>query len=287
MASIASELSRASVPALLYNASGKDFMAIDNPLDAAESRIAAERRSDSPVTRFIGPIASLFDSCSALVPTSLNGPNLAFGTIGLKLAGSFIAKTEEGRLKYLIENLAMEFRRMGSRLDEIVQSHEQFVEEEFLPLVLDGLQKAEQTRDKKRIERIAAILAHSLEVGPAETADTAEEMMRVAVVLSDEEVVVLRCIYKGQFPKFNKFIGRVDNAASNDFWALLLGPANPAIEPLRNISQGKIQGICSKLQSLGLVAQDERNQMKIPPAAMPPYGLLAKGVTFVEYIRSK
>jgi hypothetical protein len=260
-------------------------MAIDNQLDAAESRIAAERRSDSPLMRFLPSLASLSDVLSSIVPSSLD-PVIAYGQAALKTTGQFIANLEEHRRKYLIDCLSDELRALGTKLEDLVQSHQRFVQEEFFPLVLDGLQKAEQTRSKTRTARIAAILAHSLKVGPAGTGDTAEEMMRVAVVLSDEEVVVLRCIYEGQFPQFNKFIGRVDNAASNDFWVRLLGPADPMIEPLRNISNGKLQGICSKLQSLGLVAQDERNLMKIPPTAMPPYGLLAKGVTFVKYIRS-
>ena len=72
------------------------------------------------------------------------------------------------------------------------------MKEQWMPLFLDGLQKAEQTINQQRIRRIAAILAHSLEVGPSKSIEVAEELMRIAMLLSDEDVLVLRSIYEGQ-----------------------------------------------------------------------------------------
>jgi hypothetical protein len=51
------------------------------------------------------------------------------------------------------------------------------------------------------------------------------------------------------------------------------------------MAAGDRLSICAKLQSLGLLVQEERNQHKLPPGEIP-YGLLRKGLTFVDYIQS-
>jgi hypothetical protein len=177
-------------------------------------------------------------------------------------------------------------RAIAERRDE--SANRQFVEEQFVPLALDGLQKAEQTLSQSRIRRIAAILAHAYEVGPAGSIETAEEMM-VAMLLSDEEVLVLRTVYEGQKGYYNTAQGRTLHEDANEFWRRLDGTHGSTItEPLpelRRFSLGTIQGICAKLQSLGLLVQVERNQMKLAPG-FTPYAILAKAVDFVGYIRN-
>ena len=257
---------------------------IDDPLDASEERVDAERRAESPVTRFVPQLAKLFD----IIPLELFGftkGEVAAGKSLAKICAASVNKIEEGRAGYLMGSLRDEVRRLHSKLEEVDEAHKIFAKEEFIPLVVDGLQKAEQTRGKSKIRRIAAILAHSLEVGPAEAADTAEEMMRLAMILSDEDVIVLRAIVEGQRASFNQCTGRTDINSSNDFWARLNGPADLVIQPVQSLAVGDRQSICAKLQSLGLLVQDERNQQKLNPGEIP-YGLLRKGITFVEYIQS-
>ena len=96
-----------------------------------------------------------------------------------------------------MSSLRDEVRRIRSNLETLEESHRRFVEEEFVPLVIDGLQKSELTANQQRIRRIAAILAHALEVGPSGSTELAEEMMRIAMLLSDDDVLVLRTIYEG------------------------------------------------------------------------------------------
>jgi hypothetical protein len=248
-------------------------VAIDDPLDAAEECARAEERESSPVARYISDLADLTDE----LPTGIVG-------CAVKGLGTWLDSLESGRRKYLIDCLTAELRRVRAKLEALGESHRTFAEREFLPLVLDGLQKAEQTRSESRIERIARILAHALEIAGGASADTAEEMMRVATILSDDDVLVLRSIFEGQLSSFNKSTGRTDFETANEFWARLNGPITDQISiDLMKFSAGQLQGICAKLQSLGLVAQMERNQMKLPPGAVP-YALLEKGAAFIEYI---
>jgi hypothetical protein len=114
-------------------------------------------------------------------------------------------------------------------------------------------------------------------------------MMRIATVLSDDDVVVLRAIYEGQKADYSTKLGRTGHEQANEFWRLL-DPGHRSwgereILPLASFSPGSLQGICAKLQSLGLLVQVERNQMKLSPGVIP-YAMLAKAVDFVEYIHT-
>jgi hypothetical protein len=262
-------------------------MAIDDPLDASDERIKAEVRTDSPLRRFIPRLADL--SQAIPVPSFLKD-YADLGKSALQVAAGWINQVEQDRQKYLIDSLKDELRRVRGQLEDHLRSDKEaqdFSENEFLPLVLDGLQKAEQTRSRKRIAHIAAILAHSLQVGRVGTGDIVEEMMRIAMLLSDEDVVVLREIFEAQKPHFNPRQGRTDFEHANDFWRSL-DPTNrsisdPKSETIRALSPGNLDSVCVKLQSLGLLAQVPRNNMKLAPG-VTPYALLAKGVQFVEYI---
>ena len=76
-------------------------------------------------------------------------------------------------------------------------------------LIVDGMRKAEDLRDRKRVERIGRILAHAITFEADAKFDKAEEMMRVARDLSDEDVLALRHIFECQFIAQQKvgFIG--------------------------------------------------------------------------------
>ncbi len=258
-------------------------MAIDDPLDAAEQQVAAEVRASSPLARYIPAIAVL----SGFIPSGMFG--MDFVTNGLKSAGLYVSKLQADRRQCLMGTLAEELRRIRAKLEQLDEAHQRFCREEWGPLVIDGIQKAEQTISQDRIRRIAAILGHALEAGPAKPAATAEEMMRIAMLLSVDDVLILRTLHDGQIATYNPHQGRVSREEVNDFWQLT-NPANrsygePEHKTLQQFPAGKLHGICAKLQSLGLVAQVERNTFKLGPDVVP-YGILSNAVEFVEYIRS-
>jgi len=258
-------------------------MAIDDPLDAAEQQIAAEVRASSPLAKYIPDIAVL----SGFIPSGIFG--MDFVKNGLKAAGLYVSRLQADRRQCLMDALAEELRRVRAKLEHLDEAHQRFCREEWVPLVIDGLQKAEQTISQDRVRRIAAILGHAIEAGPAKPASTAEEMMRIAMLLSDQEVLILRTLHDGQIATYNPHQGRVSREEVNDFWRLTdpghRSYGEPEHKTLRQFPAGKLNGICAKLQSLGLVAQVERNNFKLGPDVVP-YGILSNTVEFVEYVRS-
>ncbi len=57
---------------------------------------------------------------------------------------------------------------------------------------MDAARKAERTRSKERVKRIGLILASAVLETPLADADEAEEMMRIAMELSDRDLKYLR-----------------------------------------------------------------------------------------------
>jgi hypothetical protein len=257
-------------------------MAIDDPLDASEQQLAAERQASSPLSRLIPYVSELGTIISVIVP----GTGLAIPP--LKALALRLSMLEARRCEYLMTTLSDELRRVRANLEHLTESHRRFIEEEYFPLVVDGLQKAEQTRSTQRIRRIAAILAHAYEAGPTKSADLAEELMRIAMLLSDDDVVVLRGLYDGQKAGYNSQAGRTSAEQANDFWRLIDPIHGTALGPetsLHRFPIGVLQGICGKLQSMGLVVQVQRNDFKVSQSILP-YAILARAVDFVEYIQN-
>ncbi len=235
-------------------------MAIDDRIDAAKAQIAADERALSPVTEML---AEVMDS----IPLLKEIPIL-----------KFVERKKQENQKYLLDVLTSEMKKISADIGELDKEHQRFVKEDFIPLVLDGLKKAESTRARQRIEHIGKILAYALEQGPAKSPDDTEEMMRIAMDLDDNDVRVLREIVRVQaalLQSSQSKIAAMDPA--NDAWR-----DNPP--RLEGISDGTIQSICAKLQSYGLITAVERNAGKVGPNVIP-YGLLHKGVDFVTYIR--
>src|SRR5207237_573175 len=133
--------------------------------------------------------------------------------------------------------------------------HRRFLVEEFPSLVLDATTKAEDLAFKTRIARIAQILASAAEAGPSRSADYTEEMMRVAMALSDADVMVLAEVDNVQAKEIAP-TGYVPNELVNDAWR----DSPPEVSGLND---GQIQSICAKLQSFGLVTRVDRNPSKL------------------------
>jgi hypothetical protein len=139
-------------------------MAIDDPIDAALERVAAEERAGSPLSRFVPSLAKLAEAVPDL-------PGVGLLKSALAAADAVISSIEADRREYLIASLIDELRSIRANMARLDDACRKFYEDEFIPLVLDGLQKAEQTRSRERIHRIAAILAHAFELGPIGKAD--------------------------------------------------------------------------------------------------------------------
>jgi hypothetical protein len=151
-----------------------------------------------------------------------------------------------------------------------------FREELAKELVIDAARKAEATRAQERVRRIGLILANGItEVKPID-ADEIEEMMRIAMELSDQDLDFLRELIRieGGALKTEDHIPRYD---AHQRWQQ--GRWGDRVD-------SQIDSVFSKLESYGLVARiAPPNNMNIMTDYQNRYVLLKKGARFDVLIR--
>jgi len=158
---------------------GGECVSIDDPISAAEWILANEELERSLVQRYAGQIA-------ACLPGSV-----------AKALSKLLREEEADKLAFMVGVLAAELRRVSAQVEELMnasEAHRAFAHEDWPALLKDGLRRAEQTRAKDRIARIAIILSNALVEEAVPAADDVEEMMRVAMDLADRDVLALKLI---------------------------------------------------------------------------------------------
>jgi hypothetical protein len=241
-------------------------LAIDDPVDAAVSRLDAEERSTSPLRRFV----PAFFKLSELIPG-------AWGTGGIEVA---LGREEADRRDYLFDVIISEVKRLGLELDKIKDRWNA----DFAPMVLDALQKAEKTRSRDRIERMGRIVAAYFGGTTLLTADDAEELLRVSMDLGENDIKVLVRLVDLQGDKFNPDLGMVPRGLAIKAWSSAIAKqagSRSALAESINMSDGELYGACAKLQAYGLLLQVDRDEAKLP-ATVVPYAVLARGITYVQ-----
>jgi hypothetical protein len=264
-------------------------MAIDDPLDQARSLVQSDERQRSPAVEWVRTAAP-FIACLAEAARAWESGNIVDA---LKTFSSGVKAVSEAfsdsNSQYLYSLVIPEFQKLCRRFDEIEERHRTFLRMDWLSLLADADRKARATRGEERIRRIASILCNAAEAGPSQTAADAEEMMRVAMSLDDNDILVLRWLCDGLKDRFSITTGRVDHESVNSFWGQVDQHGNtrslgePAVPG--NLSLGDLMSACAKLQAFGLVVQVGQNDMKVSPATLP-YGPLRKGYDFLRYVRS-
>jgi hypothetical protein len=244
-----------------------DAMAIDDPLQAAEDLIASDERQQSPVAQLAQDLVA--------VAKCIPGARAFAGPAELVLRK--LNQRNQGNRDYLLNVLTEELKRIRCKLEHLADEQRQFLEDDYMELVLDGLKKAENVRSKERIARIAKILAHAADAGTTKPANETEEMMRVAMDLTDQDVAVLREIDRAQSKILKWSGGMAPMDPVNKCWK----EDPPKVE---GMSPAAVVSACEKLQSFGLVTRVDRNNFTLP-LSVTPYGILEKGHDFVEYIR--
>lgn len=172
-----------------------------------------------------------------------------------------------------------ELKRLSFKIDSLPADHRSFVQsEQMRRLILDAVRKSEDLRDVHRVERIGKILSLAIRIGPASDLDKAEELMRVARDLLDQDVDALRQLYETQFAVLKKFKLRIPTDDVNALWQ-----QHPP--KISGVLDGELDSIFLKLQGLGLATAVERRDNYLGPNERP-FALLAKGADFVRYIES-
>ena len=235
-------------------------MSSDNPFEQVEALIASDERQGLPTT------------VDAIVKAVAKVPG----------AGPLVAAVRYESEKQRIENSELmlktmweELKRVSAILDDLREDPSR--RDGARKLVLDATRKAEDLRDSERVKRIGKILAHAITLGPMSNFDKAEEMMRVARDLSDQDVVALGHMYDSQF-----------EAHSRNGWSLDIHQVNVLWreKPLKVpgiVLPGETNSILLKLQGLGLVIAVERMNTQLGPNEQV-FALLPKGADFVRYI---
>lgn len=240
----------------------------DFPPDALKRRFEIEDAFVSPVTKKVLDIASSLP---------LGWPfNKAIDKIRSQLGAD---STERIRimLETVIEHLRSHDQYVRKLQSELSAEASQARTDTLKELILDGARKAEATRAHERIRRLGLILANATIEARQTDADEIEEMMRVAMELSDHDVTFLRELVSisGRQLEVQERIPRPSAHVTWEHgkWSKL-GP--------------DIDSVFSKLEGYGLVARiPPPNNLNIGADFANRYVLLKKGLRFTELIRQK
>lgn len=238
-------------------------MSIDNPQDQVEALIASDERQSLP---------EIADEILKLIEK-----------LPLPGAGPIVRLIRYEKEKQSIENSVLMLKTLWEELKRVSANVEDLREhsvnrDQVRRLTLDAVRKAEDLRDQKRVERIGKILAHAITLGPMSNFDKAEEMMRIARDLSDQDVLGLSQLYDSQFATLNGNGWRLDVHQINVLWKEKQ-PRLPGV-----VLPGEAVSIFLKLQGLGLATAVERMDTQHGPNEQV-FSLLPKGADFVRYIQ--
>jgi len=239
----------------------------DHPFDALKHQFQMEDLSVSPVGKMVLDIFSYVQ------------PFWPFDKIAEGLKEHLAADSLE-RIRLMLETCMNEVRKHDDeirRLREALTAEESQGRVEVLrELLLDAARKAESTRAKDRVKRIGLILANAAVESKPTDADEVEEMMRVAMELSDRDIMYLRELMKIQ-GSMHQTQDHIPRYAAHTSWEL--GFWTTRIDP-------EIDSVFSKLESYGLVARiPPPNNLNIMADFQNRYVLLKKGMRFVSLIR--
>lgn len=138
-------------------------------------------------------------------------------------------------------------------------------------LMLDASRKAEATRSLERVRRIGMILATSAIESKSINEDEVEEMMRVAMSLSDADVLILKAAIQ-LFDQETTAKSEARNSISARAW-MAVG------HQTGGIAGDELASIGAKLQSFGLASR-----IQGMTGDTDSFAILPRGRRFIAYI---
>jgi hypothetical protein len=241
----------------------------DRPIEALKRHFELEDSSTSPITKVALDIASRlpliwpFDKAIAKLKDHLAADSL-------------------DRLRVMLETCMNEVSRhdddIRKLLDALSAPEAQQRTDAAKDLLLDATRKAINTRALERVKRIGLILANgTIEPMPTD-ADEIEEMMRVAMELSDNDVRYLKELVRVEGRQMAGQ-GRIDRYSAYEMWEH--GFWGTRLD-------SELDSVFSKLESYGLVARiPPPNNLNIMADFQNRYVLLQKGLRFVTLVHQK
>jgi hypothetical protein len=237
-------------------------MAIDDlPSARGLAQISAERLQNSPdvVQKGVRTLAKL-----------LSGDF----TAAAEFFGAFHDAIGDERSEYLLRLIVEDLGAQNRQLQELSARHQQYLATDWLALLADADRKARQTRAKERIQRMAQIIVGAAHE-PIRPPDETEEATRIAMELTDEDVVALRAVYEAQH--------RYENQKAPAI-GILKAPTVPQLPREQVLSH------FGKLQGLGLIIRAEDYTQQLSGGAYPSGGgffVLERGKSFLRAIAER
>jgi hypothetical protein len=241
-------------------------MAIDDPINAAESLVSSDERQQSPIT------ALLARALSALPMSIIPQADAALSTLPTLAAvvASHLESRKIANWEFLLTVVKAELHRLGERVDQLADAHRRFLTTDFVDLLEDGFRKAANIRARDRIERLGHILGTAAKLGPSAPPDETEEMMRIILDLEDNDVRVLWHLAevsppsgftREQLPDPEKLLRAITTGG--------------------DILDERALSACLKLQSYGLIVQGSESSAAL---SRPRFRMLRKGIRLIQFL---
>jgi len=252
-------------------------MASDDPISQALSEIDAYSGRRGEVLGFLREHGLAFIArCTEVAAAIASGsPVGLLGQAAGILSGLHEARTVED-LQYLLSVVAPEVQRLTARFDSLEEAHRRFLKEEWPALFMSAHRKADEDPFQRKRERIGEIIKNAAIRCPKDAdADAVEELLRIAIALSDLDVIVLREIFEAQRKNLGPE-GRVSRPTAFSGWPIGRFHA-------LGLKDSVVESSCAKLYGFGLVRPCEDLRLNNLSEAPIAYGFLAKGVRFIEF----
>jgi hypothetical protein len=239
----------------------------DHPFDALEQQLEMEDASVSPVSKIVLHIASFI-------------PVWPFDKLLTKLK-EHISADSAHRVRVMVEVCVNQLRKLEDRVSEIrstlSEQEERQRAEVTKDLLVDATRKVINTRSIERVKRIGMILANGV-TEPQVNADEVEEMMRIAMELSDNDLVYFRELAKLEAPNL-KQQDHIERYSAYTIW-----PKGFWGDRVDNT----LDSVFSKLESYGLVSRvAPPNNLNIHADFQNMYVLLKKGERFFTFLQER
>lgn len=256
-----------------------------------------EQRRDEELTK--SSIGDVLGSVTTLTgaAVALGGDLAASKPSGLVVAGSVVAamgiadwfrKLGTGKVEENLDALGKATEDAFNRVERVLaeqgksieEIHERFASDDLKQVMASASLHALRTSSEKRIRRLALILANGVKDDdlPVENVD---DMMRAAVELKDEDVILLGSLYrwqnhilseKGMSP--SRWFSDIQSAHKNLVESGVLNPADHL----------KYRSSYSRLESMGLI-QAIPAITNLDGVGYELYALLTEGKKFCEGLK--
>lgn len=246
----------------------------DSHSEAALTRLKNENLSSSPVDRLATKLASI--GAKLLELSGMSGVSVLTDFV-LELKG-IAADKDESNLIFFGENVVNDIRdlyrlnkELGGRLDETLRS------DRFGVVMANATLFVPRANDQRCLRLLSLVIANSVKANELNPA-TLDELMRAAVELREQDIVLLKKIFESQEGIIRRGVRDSTNLYSDVqyAWGEFLKSG-----ALRDVSQLKYRSSLARLESHGLIQQISARQFGI---GEEPYMLLEEGAEFVKRI---